>query len=131
MAEASTLPDMGAIGASIKQRLEKLETDVPARIPKTGSAGTVSSYETVASVTTISQSSASAVQTASAVTVSNGTSGTAWQKIVRLTGTSPSVTLGSSWTWKDDATPTLTTGGLLVLVWCGSGGIAAFVSATA
>lgn len=95
-------------------------------IPKTGDAGTVSVYTTVGTNTTINDSSPDACQTASAVTVSNGTSNKSWVKIVRLTGSSPQVTLGTSWKWQGGSAPTLSQNGFLVLGWCGSGGIAIF-----
>lgn len=97
-------------------------------IPKTGDAGTVSTYTSVGTNTTINDSSPDACQTASTVTVSNGTTGKSWTKIVRLTGSSPKVTLGSSWKWLDNKAPTLKQNGFLVLGWCGSGGLAIFNS---
>ena len=97
-------------------------------VPKSGSRGTVAGYEATGSNTTVDASSSDSSQTASAVTVSNGTSGTSWTKIVRLTGSSPTVTLGSSWVWSGGSAPTLKQNGILVCCWCGSGGIANFVS---
>lgn len=95
-------------------------------IPKTGDAGTVSTYTSVGTNTTINDSSPDACQTSSAVTVSNGTTNKSWTKIVRLTGSSPKVTLGSSWKWLGGTAPALKQNGFLVLGWCGSGGLAVF-----
>lgn len=97
-------------------------------IPKTGNAGTVSSYETTGSATTITQDSPGAIETASAVTVNAGTAGTCWVKVVRLTAATPSVTLNSGWTWQNGSGPDLTQNGFLILCWCGSAGIAIFNS---
>ena len=97
-------------------------------VPKSGSRGTVAGYEATGSNTTVDATSSDSSQTDSAVTVSDGASGTSWTKIVRLTGSSPSVTLGSSWVWSGGSAPTLTQNGILVCCWCGSGGIANFVS---
>ncbi len=100
------------------------KTECNNKIPKSGSAGTVSCYESVGTNTTINQSSPSSIQTSSAVSVSNGTSNTCWVKVARLTGSSPSVTLGSSWKWQGGSTPTLKQNCFIVCCWCGSGGIA-------
>lgn len=97
-------------------------------VPKSGSRGTVAGYEATGSNTTVDATSSDSSQTDSAVTVSDGTSGTSWTKIVRLTGSSPTVTLGSSWVWSGGSAPTLKQNGILVCCWCGSGGIANFVS---
>ena len=100
------------------------KTECNNKIPKSGSAGTVSCYETVSTNTTINQSSPSSIQTSSAVSVSNGTANTCWVKVARLTASSPSVTLGSSWKWQGGSTPTLKQNCFVVCCWCGSGGIA-------
>lgn len=93
-------------------------------IPLSGSRGTLAGYETVGSDTTISQTSADSVETSSAVTVNNGTAGTSWTKIVHLTSSSPSVTLGSNWKWQGGSQGTMNSGCFLILGWCGSAGIA-------
>lgn len=95
-------------------------------VAKTGNVGTFTAYTTVGTTTTINSSSPDANQTSSAVTVSNGESNTCWTKVVRLTASSPSVSLGSSWKWQGGSAPTLSQNGFLVLCWCGSGGLAVF-----
>lgn len=95
-------------------------------IPKTGDAGTVSAYTTVGSNTTVNDASPDACETSSSVTVSNGTTGKCWTKVVRLTGASPTVSLGRLWKWQGGSAPTLSQNGFLVLCWCGAGGIAVF-----
>ena len=104
-----------------------ISTTDSTKIPLSGSRGSLAGYETNGSATTISASSADSNQTGSAITVSNGTAGTSWTKIVRVTA-AVSVSLGSSWVWQGGSAPTITAGGVLVCCWCGSGGIANFVS---
>ena len=96
-------------------------------IKLTGSRGNLAGYETNGTATTINQSARDSNQTGSNITVSNGTSGTSWTKIVRVTA-AVTVTLGSSWVWQGGSAPTIASGGILVCCWCGSGGIANFVS---
>lgn len=121
-----TLSFNGIKGEQGPQGPAGADAPVDTYIPKTGDAGTVSVYTTVGSSTTINDSSPDACQTSSAVTVSNGTTGKSWTKIVRLTGSSPQVTLGGSWKWQGGSAPELKQNGFLVLGWCGSGGIAIF-----
>ena len=66
-------------------------------------------------------------ETGEDITVFDGNAGTAWTRIVRLTNVS-TITLGSSWSWKDGVLPTIKEGGILICCWCGSGGIATFMS---
>lgn len=100
------------------------KTEANGKIPKTGDAGTVSAYESVGTNTTMNDSSPGAVQISGKLTVSNGSSNKCWTKVARLTGSSPSVTLGSSWKWQGGSTPTLKQNCFVVCCWCGSGGIA-------
>lgn len=66
--------------------------------------------------------------TASEITVANGTVGKAWGKSVKITNSSSTITLGSSWTWVNGEVPTLSTNSLLVLKWCYDYGIAGLIS---
>ena len=104
-----------------------VQTAVGSKISASGSRGSLAGYETNGTSTTINESASDSNQTGSAITVSNGSSGTSWTKIVRVTA-AVSVTLGSSWKWQGGAAPTIVSGGVLVCCWCGSGGIATFVS---
>lgn len=72
----------------------------------------------------------SSLTTASAITVANGTVGKAWSKSVKITNSSSTITLGSSWTWVNGEVPTLSANSLLVLKWCYDYGIAGLVSIT-
>lgn len=122
-----------AVGTEIKAVRGEIPepADTSLLIPKSGARGAIAGYEATGSNTTIDASSSDSSETASAVTVSNGTAGTTWTKIVRLTGSSPSVTLGSSWSWSGGSAPTLAQNGILVCCWCGSGDIANFISPSA
>lgn len=68
--------------------------------------------------------------TASEITVANGTVGKSWSKSVKITNSSSTITLGSSWTWVNGEVPTLNANSLLVLKWCYDYGIAGLVSIT-
>lgn len=94
-------------------------------IPKTGSTGSITTYETLVSATTVSDSSARSMTLASGgtLTVSNGGSGRSWITVVALSG-SATVKLGSSWAWSGSA-PTLAKG-LVTLAWYGTFGVATF-----
>ena len=93
-----------------------------------GNRGTLSGYETVGSANTISATSPDANETASNITINNGTSGTAWTKIVRVTN-AVTVTLGSSWKWSNGVSySTVVAGSILTCTWCGSGGIVSLLS---
>lgn len=96
-------------------------------VATSGARGSLAGYETNGTSTTINASAPDSNQTGSAITVANGSSGTSWTKIVRLTS-DVSVTLGSSWQWSGGKPPVIVSGGMLVCCWCGSGGIASFVS---
>ena len=102
-------------------------------IGKTGDRGALSGYEDLQSQSTALTVNANTqdsccVTGAVQITVSNGTSGTAWTKTVGITNGSATVSLGSSWDWVGNVSPTITANGVLVLHWCGTFGIANFVS---
>ena len=98
-------------------------------IPKSGSAGTITTTETIASgVVTVNSSSARSInsQDRGELMVENGTNDESWITVVALTGTGETrVTLGSSWQWSGGA-PDLGPG-LVVLAWYGAFGVANFV----
>lgn len=101
--------------------------EVGQRILANGARGSLAGYETSGASTTINATSPDANEVGSAITVSNGSSGTSWTKVVRVTG-AVTVTLDSAWVWQGGSAPTIVAGGVLVCCWCGSGGIANFVS---
>lgn len=97
----------------------------PQLIPGTGDAGTIKTYETVVTATTVSDSSARSMSLASggSLTVNNGSASKAWITVVALAG-SATINLGSSWSWSGSA-PTLAKG-LVTLAWYGTFGVATF-----
>lgn len=99
-------------------------------VKKSGSRGQLAGYETSGTATTINASSPDSNQVGSNVTVANGSAGTAWTKVVRLTA-AVTVTLGSAWQWVGGEVPVTSAGGVIVLCWCGDGGVANFVSVNA
>ena len=101
--------------------------DLSGRVAVSGARGTLAGYEASGGSTTINASSPDANEVSSNITVSNATSGTTWTKIVRVTA-EVTVTLGDAWVWQGGSAPTIAAGGVLVCCWCGSGGIAQFVS---
>ena len=103
--------------------------DLSGRVAVSGARGTLAGYESSGTNTTINASSPHANEVDSAITVSNGENGTSWTKIVRVKA-EVMVTLGDAWIWQGGSAPTIVAGGVLVCCWCGSGGIAQFVSPT-
>lgn len=97
----------------------------PQLIPGTGDAGTITTTETVAAATTVSDTSARSMSLASGgtLTVNNGSATKAWITVVALAGTA-TITLGSSWSWSGSA-PTLAKG-LVTFAWYGTFGVATF-----
>ena len=106
----------------------EVDAKLVSKINLSGARGTLAGYETIGTSSTVNATSPDSNETASAVTVQNGTAGTSWTKIVRLTAASPAVTLSSSWAWVGGSAPELTTGGILICCWCGGAGIANFVA---
>ena len=100
-------------------------TGKPQIIPGTGNAGTIKTYETVVTATTVGDDSARSMSLANAgtLTVNNGSANKAWITVVALAGTA-TITLGSSWSWSGSA-PTLAKG-LVTLAWYGTFGVATF-----
>ena len=105
------------------------------KIALSGSRGKLAGYETVTSTgaVTVNDSSGDDIVASGAVTVAALSSGTqCWTKTVLLTAASPTVTLGSGWSWVgSDSAPTFSQNGMLVLARRGNKGIANFLSAGA
>ena len=92
--------------------------------------------ETVASFSadmTVNDDSAtySILTSASTITVANGADTKGWSKCVKIENAGATISLGSSWSWKDGSQPTLTAPCLLCLVWIGNLGVAGVISTTA
>lgn len=98
-----------------------------------GSRGNVGGYENLQSQSTaltVSNTTRDGccITGAVKITVSNGASGQTWTKTIGITNASATVTLGSSWKWVGGSAPTIAANGVLVVHWCGTFGIANFVS---
>ena len=98
-----------------------------------GNRGQLAGYEVPAvtrSAVTINQNSTDVTQVTGAVvvTISNGSSNTAWTKIVSLTNASATISLGSSWKWQGGEVPTVSANSLLALHWCNTFGIANLIA---
>ena len=105
-----------------------LQDALNAKINLAGARGQLAGYETVSSVTdiTINGSSADSVEASGNVTVSDGTSGQCWTKVVHITAGTPNVQLGGAWHWQNGSNPEMKTGGFLVLCWCSTAGLAIY-----
>ena len=98
-----------------------------------GSRGNVGGYENLlsqATALTVSNTTRDGccVTGAVKITVNNGSSGQTWTKTIGITNASATVSLGSSWKWVGGSAPTIAANGVLVVHWCGTFGIANFVS---
>lgn len=108
----------------VNAEFASIETD---KVNVSGSRGLLAGYETIGSNTVIDANAPDSNETDSAITVANGMDGTSWTKIVRVTA-EVAVTLGDKWSWQNGEEPNITTGGILVCIWCGSGGIVGFLA---
>ena len=123
---AGTVPAPAAGKQTSFLRGDGTWVNVSSGIAPTGARGSLAGYETMSAGTTVSATSADA-QTASSVTISNGSSGTSWTKIVGLSANA-TVTLGSSWHWVGGEAPELSAAGVLVCCWASTIGICSFAS---
>ena len=105
-----------------------LQDALNAKINLAGARGQLAGYETVSSVAavTINGNSADSIEASGNVTVSDGTSGQCWTKVVHITAGTPNVQLGSAWHWQNGSNPEMKTGGFLVLCWCSTAGLAIY-----
>ena len=129
---------IAASPAAVKSAMDKATsatTTASKAIPKSGSRGSLSGYETLtssSSAVTISNSSKddTAVTGAVKITVNNGSSGQVWTKTVGITNGSATISLGSSWKWAYGSTPTVSANSVLVLKWYGTFGLANLIPTT-
>ena len=115
---------------SVNNQKGDVTIDTSVLVNKGGNRGQLAGYETVGTATTINADSPDSNQVSTKVTVANGSAGTAWTKVIRLTA-AVTVTLGSAWQWAGGEVPETSAGGVIVLCWCGDGGVANFVSVSA
>ena len=98
-----------------------------------GARGNVGGYESLQSQSTAltvtnTTRDGCCITGAVKITVNNGSSGQVWTKTIGITNASATVSLGSSWKWVGGSAPTIAANGVLVVHWCGTFGIANFVS---
>lgn len=98
-----------------------------------GARGNVAGYESLQSQSTAltvtnTTRDGCCITGAVQITVNNGSSGQVWTKTIGITNASATVSLGSSWKWVGGSAPTIAANGVLVVHWCGTFGIANFVS---
>lgn len=98
-----------------------------------GARGNVAGYESLQSQSTAltvtnTTRDGCCITGAVQITVNNGSSGQVWTKTIGITNASATVSLGSSWKWVGGSAPTIAPNGVLVVHWCGTFGIANFVS---
>lgn len=96
-------------------------------VPKIGNRGVLGGFSTTETTEVITANSSDCNTCQGNLTVRPGAQGTSWTKIVRL-DTVGQIRLGANWKWAGGEAPALVASGIVVLCWCGSGGIAAFIS---
>lgn len=98
------------------------------KIALSGARGQLAGYETVSNqgAYTVTNTSPDSIESNGAITVTDGTSGQCWTKVVHCTAASPSVTLGSKWKWQNGSSPELKQNGFLILCWCSTMGLAIY-----
>lgn len=96
-------------------------------IPKTGSRGNISSYTSsnVVSGLTVNQNAPEESQvTGGTITVEPGIASTSWTKLISITNSGVSISLGDSWIWSKGEVPTVSANCILICHWCNDLGIA-------
>lgn len=113
------------LGKTDKAASAKIADTATNAIPKAGSTGSITTYETLVAATTVSDTSARSMSLADGgtLTVNNGSAGGSWITVVALAG-SATVNLGAAWSWSGSA-PTLAKG-LVTCAWYGTFGVATF-----
>lgn len=107
-------------------------TEVNNKISVSGSRGNLAGYESTQTVTSLTVSASSRDSMVwngtGSITVSNGSAGQAWIKVVMLQRAPSSVSLGTNWAWVGGSSPTLSANGTLVFAWNGIKGVANFLA---
>ena len=107
-------------------------TEVNNKIAISGSRGNLAGYESTQTVTSLTVSASSRDSMVwngtGSITVSNGSAGQAWIKVVMLQRAPSSVSLGTNWAWVGGSSPTLSANGTLVFAWNGIKGVANFLA---
>lgn len=96
-------------------------------IPKTGSRGNISNYisSNIVSGLTVNQSTPEKSQvTGGTITVEPGSANTSWTKLISITNSGVSISLGDNWIWSKGEVPTVSANCILICHWCNDLGIA-------
>lgn len=106
-----------------------LGDEINAKIPLSGSRGSLAGYEGItvqSSALTVNASTPDVVQLTAgvAITVSNGSSRQSWIKKISITNASTTISLGTSWSWVGGSQPTVTAPSLLICSWDNDRGMA-------
>lgn len=111
------------------------QSQLNTKINLSGSRGQLAGYETSSTLTSLSvtQDTQDSIHynSTAAITCNNGSTGTAWIKVIMLAQVPSSVNLGSSWAWVGGSAPALAANGILVLSWQNTRGLANFLSPNA
>ena len=128
----------GNIGGASDEELKSMRTELlnsfnsslGQYVPKRGNRGALGGFSTTERINQINATSSDCNTCQGNLNVQPGAQGTSWTKIVTLE-TVGQITLGANWKWAGGEVPTLVASGIVVLCWCGSSGIAAFISPSA
>ena len=130
-----TFNDLKTVTPSASDNSTKVATTawVKAKVDAVSEANKTETVASFSADMTVNDDSAtySILTSASTITVANGADTKGWSKCVKIENAGATISLGSSWSWKDGSQPTLTAPCLLCLVWIGNLGVAGVISTTA
>lgn len=128
-AELSSLQSTVSSTYATKSELGNYATTatVNGKINISGSRGDTAGYENTVTGNTVSATGRDCQVASGTITVSNGSSGQAWTKVVKL-GSAVTVNLGSSFRWANGEAPEIKVPALLVCHWNNDAGIASVVN---
>lgn len=130
---STTIASVDGLQAALDAKAD--DSDLTAKINLTGSRGQLAGYEDCSVVTSLTVTDTTPDSTfynaTAAITVSNGTAGKSWTKVVMFGQAPSNVTLGDSWSWVGGSAPSLAANGVLVLTWQNTRGLANFLSPSA
>lgn len=125
-ATADSVPWTGVTGAPTIP-------DTSGLIPKDGNRGIIGGYQTTIKRSTISGTATDSMYTdLTTITVLDGTTGTAWTKVMKITSADAVIVICSNmWKWVGGSAPEIKSPGLLVCHWNNDDGLINFLSGAA
>lgn len=125
-ATADSVPWTGITGAPTIPDISEL-------IPKGGNRGVIGGYQTTINRQSISGTTADSMYTdLTGIMVMDGTAGTSWTKVMKITSTDAvTVSCSDLWKWVGGSAPQIKSPGLLVCHWNNDGGFLNFLSGAA